>query len=539
MQLTGGKSGSMACASRAGAAALVALFAAVGAGCGGGGGGDGPVPAVTAPPPTPAPPPAPAPPPPSATDVALRALIQTNGLTGDPRGSQSFPAITDPLPQLGKLLFFSKALSANKDTACASCHHPALGGGDGLSLPIGAATAQQEVMGPGRRRADGTIVVGRNANTFFNAALYDQVLFWDGRVESLGKEKGAGGSQGGIRTPATALGVADPLAGPNLLAAQARSPIAGSTEMRGDAFPTWTFEQVRDHIAARLGDYGNGQGGLPASQWLPRFRTAFNQPTGNAEQLITFANVMRAIAEYQRSAVFVDTPWRRYVQGDNSAISQDAKLGALLFYRGVNQGGAACVQCHKGDFFTDEKFHAIGFPQIGPGMGDAGRDDLGRQRASGAAADVRAYRTPSLLNVELTAPWGHAGAYATLDKVVEHYLLPQDTINAFLSQRQWCVLPQFVGQPGCAGDTSDVDRNTRAALARMEAVRVADPANGMPIVDLSQGSPADTGRLIAFIESLTDPCLKDRTCFGRWVPRPDEAPDGFQLNATDANGRLL
>jgi cytochrome c peroxidase len=520
---------------------LAVLFSAAAVACGGGGGG-GTTAAAPVPAPAPAPTPAPAPPPPPAaspTDVALRALIQSNNLTGDPRASQTFPAITDPLPQLGKLLFFSKALSANKDTACASCHHPALGGGDGLSLPIGAASAQQDVLGPGRRRADGTIVVGRNANTFFNAALYDQVLFWDGRVESLGKEKGAGGSASGIRTPASAFGVADPLAGPNLLAAQARSPIAGADEMRGDAFPTWTFEQVRDHIAARLGNYGNGVGGLPASQWLPRFRTAFNQPTGTAEQLITFPNIMRAIAEYQRSAVFVDTPWRRYVQGDLNAISQDAKLGALLFYRGVNQGGAACVQCHKGDFFTDEKFHAIGFPQIGPGMGDAGRDDLGRQRASGTAGDVRAFRTPSLLNVELTGPWGHAGAYSTLQTTVEHYLLPRDTINAFLAQRQWCTLPQFVAQPGCAADTTDVERNTRAGLARMEAIRVADPQNGMPVVDLSQGSPADTGRLIAFMQTLTDPCLKDRACFGRWIPRPDEAPDGLQLNATDANGRPL
>ena len=73
----------------------------------------------------------------------------------------------------------------------------------------------------------------RSANTFFNVALLDEGLFWDLRVESLGKLVGANGAGSGIRTPNTALGVADPTAGPNLAAAQARFPVANTAEMRG------------------------------------------------------------------------------------------------------------------------------------------------------------------------------------------------------------------------------------------------------------------------------------------------------------------
>ena len=210
-----------------------------------------------------------------------------------------------------------------------------------------------------------------------------------------------------------------------------------------------------------------------------------------------------------------------------------------MFYKGVAQGGAACVQCHKGDFFTDEKFHALGFPQVGPGMGNGTRDDFGRERQSARASERGAFRTPSLLNVELSAPYGHAGSYGTLTQVVDHYVVPQDTVNAFLGGRQWCALPQFVNLGSCGGDAATVDGNTRAALARMEANRLADPAGGMPRINLALGSPADTQLVVDFLRTLTDPCLKNRSCIGRWIPTPTQAPDTLQLNAVDTQGRPL
>ncbi len=83
----------------------------------------------------------------SELDITLGALTQRYGLTGDPVQGQTLPSIDSPLAQLGMKLFFSKALSGNLDVACATCHHPQLGGGDNLSLSIGVDVADPDVLG--------------------------------------------------------------------------------------------------------------------------------------------------------------------------------------------------------------------------------------------------------------------------------------------------------------------------------------------------------------------------------------------------------
>ncbi|MCC5865794.1 MAG: hypothetical protein JJU31_11785 [Wenzhouxiangella sp.] len=476
--------------------------------------------------------PAPAP---NFFDNELRALITQHGLSGDPSRGRELPGIDSPLAQLGKLLFFSKALSGDGDTACASCHHPALGGADGLALPVGATAVEPDVMGPGRRTIDGRLLVGRNSQTFFNTALYDSGLFWDSRVESLAPDSGNNGEVGGIRTPDSQFGQADPLAGPNLLAAQARFPVVEPGEMLGTGFPGMNDEQVRAHLAARLGNYGSGVGSLPPSRWLQRFRDAFGSNAG-AEDLITFDNISTALAEYQRSAVFVETPWARYLRGDNAAISTNAKSGALVFYRTVAQGGANCVQCHGGDFFTDERHHVIGFPQVGPGLGDANANDHGRARQSGRDADRQAFRTPSLLNVARTAPYGHSGSYRTLTDIINHYVFPRDTAMQNISARVWCRIPPFNSDPDCEASAARVQSNTLAALARIDALRASDQDNALPVVDPDAVPIQAITWLLAFMDALTDPCLLDRSCYGRWIPAPEDAPDDLQLNAVNANG---
>ena len=108
-------------------------------GCGGGGQGDvaGPnaLPILNQPGPVDnAPPDVPAA---DTVDQSLRALIVQEALLGDPYVGRDVPEIGEPVVQLGKALFFSTALGGEGDTACVSCHHPVLGGGDGLSLPVG------------------------------------------------------------------------------------------------------------------------------------------------------------------------------------------------------------------------------------------------------------------------------------------------------------------------------------------------------------------------------------------------------------------
>ena len=125
----------------------------------------------------------------SDLDVRLADIISSHGLTGDPSRGRVLPDISEPLPQLGMQLFFTKALSGNQDTACVSCHHPWLGGGDGLPMSIGIDADQPDLLGPGRTHPEGPRVP-RNAPTTFNAGLWDQVMFFDGRIESLGKTVG-------------------------------------------------------------------------------------------------------------------------------------------------------------------------------------------------------------------------------------------------------------------------------------------------------------------------------------------------------------
>ena len=504
------------------------LLAAILVGCGGGGGGGGGGP--TSPPP---------PPPPTSTiDDELRDVIAAKGLTGDPTQGRNLPSINDPLAQLGKKLFFSKSLSGDMDTACASCHHPALGGADGLSLPVGVGAVDPDVVGPGRTRGDGLPNVGRHSQSVFNVGLYDAGLFWDSRIESIGKEAGQNGAGSGIRTPDSALNVEDPLAGTNLPAAQARFPVAVPAEMRGDLMPNESDQAVRDHLAARLGDYGSGQGELATNNWLAEFQTAFvsSEP---AEDLITFDNIALAIAEYQRSMLFVNTPWKAYVEGDDDAIAESAKRGALLFFGDTADQNLDCAKCHSGDFFTDEDHHTIGFPQIGPGKGDGvtGDNDFGREQQTADAAHRFRFRTPTLLNLATTAPYTHSGVFEAIADAAGHYVIPEDTRNEFLGDGGPCGLAQFENHPDCPDLFPNTVSHSVAALNKAEEERVSDPDHTFP--DLSFSPLTDAPPLLAFLDTLNDPCTMDRACLAPWIPDPSEAPDENQLNAVDTNGDPL
>jgi cytochrome c peroxidase len=94
---------------------------------------------------------------------------------------------------------------------------------------------------------------------------------------------------------------------------------------------------------------------------------------------------------------------------------------------------ARCSICHNGPALTDNKFHNVAVAQFGPGKGDgpSGHDDFGRGRETGLAADRYAFRTPALRNVELTAPYGHDGAFFSLRDFVAHYSESDIKLRAF------------------------------------------------------------------------------------------------------------
>ncbi len=463
-------------------------------------------------------------------DTELQALIGALGLTGDPSLGRSLPSIHDPLAELGRDLYFTKGLGGEQDVACATCHHPVLGGGDAVSVGVGVDAVVEDLLGPGRVHEsgspnwDGGPTIPRNAPTTFNIALWDKYLFWNGRVESLGKTPGMNGDDGqGITTPDLPWPQVDPAAGSNLVHAQARFPTTSMDEMKGFFFEFGNFPQAtREHLAARIGDYGIGSGELPYSDWLPKFQTAFNQAGALAEDVVTEQNIATAIAEYQRSQVFVDTPWRAYVQGDAQAISHDAKQGALLFFKDRAAGGADCASCHSGDFFTDEEHYVLAMPQVGRGqsVNIGATQDVGRFLVDGQPEHLYAFRTPTLLNVAVTGPWSHAGAYTSLEAVVRHHLNPAYALQNY-----------DFGQLAPDVQTQDTVANSALALQQLFWVR----NNGFKTVEDMVLSNLQVQQLLAFLRCLTDPCVTDRQCLDDWIPSSPD-PDGRRLIGHDQFG---
>ena len=100
------------------------------------------------------------------------------------------------------------------------------------------------------------------------------------------------------------------------------------------------------------------------------------------------------------------------------AMSEGAKKGAILFY-----SKARCFMCHSGINFSDEKFHNVAFPQVGPGKEQSG-DDKGLYLETKLQEDLYKFKTPGLRNVALSAPYGHSGSMKTIRKVLEHYNFP-------------------------------------------------------------------------------------------------------------------
>ena len=459
-------------------------------------------------------------------DAELRGTIAHQKLTGDPSQGRDLPGINDPLAQLGKQLFFTKALGGDKDAACVSCHHPLLGGGDRLALSIGVGTAYPDLLGPGRSHPSGAPNVPRNAPTTFNCALWDQVIFHDGRLESLDKIPGrSGAGPAGIRTPDVLPGLRDPLAGADLITAQSRFPITSPAEMLGYSVATHKpHRTIRAILSARLGDYGISEGQLTDSRWPAAFERVFG-PAASVEELVTDQHIAAALGAYERSQVFVNTPWRAYVQGDDGTISQAAKRGARLFFRDPGAGGAGCVSCHSGDFFTDEQFYALAVPQVGPGKRDdpyydspdVQADDFGRWYATFDEADRYAFRTPTLLNVEVTGPYGHDGAYASLAGIIRHHLNPAEAVQHY-----------DVAQLDPGVQTQRTAELTAKALAKLTEDRRLERTT-LQDVRLTDRQLQD---LIAFLQTLTDPCVKDPACLAPWLPTPGEAdPDGQRLVA--------
>jgi cytochrome c peroxidase len=361
----------------------------------------------------------------ASTEAAqLRAVLREQGVRPLPPP----PEVTDALFRLGQALFFDKILSGNEDVSCATCHLPQFATGDGRSLSDGVGG-----LGLGPERGGGT-VIPRHAPALFAAHL-KRALFWDGRVEDLG----------GFLSVPFAVQLSEEMRatfspGLEALAAQAMLPPVSREEMRGGPGEN------------PLGDLGDGYGspeGTPDSTqqvweelnerlldvagYLTLLREAY---PGVEVQDFTFAHAANAIAAFEaRAFARTDSPFERFVRGDDAALTSEEIAGAMHFF-----GPAGCSRCHSGSLFTDEGYHNTGLPQLGPGTcPECGPDpmvgpDIGRAHFTGLPEDAFEFRTPSLLNVGLTAPYGHAGQFADLRAFVAHY------IDADLANRQYDIV---------------------------------------------------------------------------------------------------
>jgi len=135
---------------------------------------------------------------------------------------------------------------------------------------------------------------------------------------------------------------------------------------------------------------------------LSGYRTRFKKVFGGDA---TFDTIAKAIAAFERTVVDKDSPFDRYARGDDQAISKSALRGLELF-----TGKARCGTCHSGASFADKRFHNVG---VG--------DDPGRFAVSKDDKDRGAFKTPTLRNIALTAPYMHDGSMKTLREVIDHY----------------------------------------------------------------------------------------------------------------------
>lgn len=263
--------------------------------------------------------------------------------------------------QLGRHLFYDKRLSADGTVSCASCHEQSLGFSDGLV----------------RSRGINNIEAPRNAMTLANVG-YSPVLTWGN---------------------------------PHMISLEFQSlvPLFNDEppEMGNNGLEEALFERLR------------------ADEYYPQaFSAAFPEHEGQ----INLATLTRALGAFQRTLISVNSDYDKYKYGgDRTALSESALRGEAMFFSEAQE----CYHCHQGFNFTDNvqtarggfaetAFHNTGLYNI-DGRGKYPTRSEGVYELTGNAADMGRFRTQSLRNIAVSAPYFHDGSAATLDEVIDHY----------------------------------------------------------------------------------------------------------------------
>lgn len=218
------------------------------------------------------------------------------------------------------------------------------------------------------------------------------------------------------------------------LKAQAEEPLRSREEMRGDNF---TEEEILPELLQRL-------------QGIPEYVTRFNETYG--ENDITRDMLTDALATFQTSLVANNSRFDQWMRGDNNAMSSREVSGLQEFVR------AGCAACHSGPMFSDFAPHILGSPEgaelVEPDQGDG---QFG-------------FRTPSLRQLAMTAPYFHAGQFQTLADVIEFYDEPERSSNSAVPRSE--LDADFVALPEMDGGRESIIRAFLETLNDPEFDRV-------------------------------------------------------------------
>lgn len=341
-------------------------------------------------------------------DQALSAVLAQHGFTGRINSTlhqRIGHRIDNQLADLGRLLFFDTVGGLNNDNNCSGCHSPTNGFGDTQSIAIGIDN--NGIVGPHRSGPRNQRRTPMVANTAFFPNL-----MWNSRFVSLSNDPFA--NNAGFLFPQPEGLTLSYL--PHLLVAQAFIPPTERVEVAGFRFPGDNFD-IRNEVLRRINN-------------IPEYRERFGKifPSVRAGGGVTFDMFGLAIAEFEFTLVFADAPIDKFARGQDNALTDEQKRGALVFF-----GAARCIECHKvsgesNEMFSDFTQHVIGVPQIAPIAGnvtfdgDGQNEDFGLEQITGNPNDRYKFRTSPIRNVSLQPTFFHNGAFTRLEDAVRHHL---------------------------------------------------------------------------------------------------------------------
>ena len=319
--------------------------------------------------------------------------------------------VTGDLAALGEHLFSSKELSGARDISCSTCHIEDAGFADGLPMAIGVGGVGE---GLARLEYGEGAIVARNAFTLIGRGHEKfNTFFWDGKIDIDGEQ---------IFSPfgdQLAEGFNSALAVAAILPLTERDEFLGEIGMLvendlqrevGDALYQTRFKKLDVALRQRLKDSTDV--------------TAALRQAGYEASDVNLVLIGNALAEFIRRDFGCSTsPWEEFLSGEKTALTEQQKEGALLFF-----GKARCASCHAPPLFSDLRYYNLAIPQGGLGPHSRARD-LGRAGVTNKAQDRYHFRTPPLLRVGETAPYGHNGAFGDLRSVVLHHANPVSSIT--------------------------------------------------------------------------------------------------------------